>query len=345
MQVTIVIPNYNGYRFLKTCLDSLERQNFKDFRTIVIDNGSTDESCSFIEKNYSWVDLKIMDQNYGFCGGVNKGIAMCETPYVILLNNDTEVHEDFVFELLNGIKRDKKIFSCSSKMIRYSERHLMDDGGDLYTFAGWAFQRGTGLPIENFDKDKKVFSACGGAAIYSKKILDEIGYFDENHFAYLEDVDIGYRARIFGYKNVYCHKAIVYHIGSGTTGSQYNPFKVKMSSKNGIYVIYKNMPIIQIVINFIPLTIGILIKYRYYKKRGFGSDYKEGISEGFKNTQKDQKVKFRMKNLFNYILIELELIGNFFRYIIEKTKRRFLGYTAKRILKRIFLGPESKRKK
>ena len=109
---------------------------------------------------------------------------------------------------------------------------------------------------------------CGGAAIYRKKIMEKIGYFDEEHFAYLEDTDIGYRARIYGYENWYAPDAVVYHVGSGTSGSRYNHFKTRYSSRNNIYLIYKNMPLLQIILNLPFLVAGFLIKFLFTKRNG-----------------------------------------------------------------------------
>ena len=96
-----------------------------------------------------------------------------------------------------------------------------------------------GKDIHTYEKEEKIFASCAGAAIYRKKIFDELGYFDEEHFAYLEDMDVGYRARIYGYENWYAPDAMVYHVGSGTSGSRYNQFKIRYSSRNNIYLIYK----------------------------------------------------------------------------------------------------------
>lgn len=138
-------------------------------------------------------------------------------------------------------------------------------------------------------KYDEIFTACAGAAIYRRSVFDEIGYFDENHFAYLEDIDIGYRARIYGYYNMYCPTALVYHVGSGTSGSKYNSFKVKLAARNNLYLNYKNMPALQLVLNFIPLAIGYFVKYLFFCKIGFGKDYKEGFIEGLQTAKQQKK--------------------------------------------------------
>lgn len=225
----------------------------------------------------------------------------------MLLNNDTEVKEDFVEEMLAAIRRHKNAFSCGARMVQYHDRDRLDDVGNYYCALGWSFARGRGKDIHAYETEDKIFSACAGAAIYRKKIIEKIGYFDEEHFAYLEDTDIGYRARIYGYENWYAPKAIVYHVGSGTSGSRYNQFKTRYSSRNNIYLIYKNMPLLQIILNLPFLAVGFLIKFLFFAVKGMGKEYAAGIKNGFSISMKNKKVPFRIKHLPNYCKIQLEL--------------------------------------
>ena len=265
--VSIVIPNYNGKHFLETCLNSVFNQDIENQEVIVVDNGSTDGSLEYLKK-YPLVRVLALDKNYGFCGAVNAGIKAANSDYVILLNNDTEVDKNFAKELLAAIKSDETIFSCSSKMIQYQDRTRMDDAGDYYCALGWAFGRGKGGLVENYDEPAEIFASCAGAAIYRKKMFETLGYFDEHHFAYLEDIDVGYRAKINGYRNVYAPKAVVYHVGSGFSGSAHNAFKVKLSSRNNVYLAYKNMPFLQILLNSPFLLLGHLVKWLFFVKKG-----------------------------------------------------------------------------
>ena len=323
MKVTVVIPNYNGLHFLDKCLGSLERQTMKEICTVVVDNGSTDGSILHIRENFPWVEVISLGENTGFDHAVNVGIERAETPYVLLLNNDTEAEPEFVEELYKAIDASEDIFSVSSKMLNFTKRDIMDDAGDFYSVIGWQFQRGVGRVERAFVKPAKVFSACAGAAIYRKSILEKIGYFDESFFAYLEDIDIGYRAKIYGYKNVFCPTARVYHVGSGSSGSKYNDFKVSLSSRNSIYLIYKNMPVIQIIVNLPALLCGYLVKWLFFVKKGFGRIYLKGITEGIKTCRKNcGKIRFEFENLGNYVKIELELIYGVFLYVYEFIMRR-----------------------
>ena len=313
MEVSVVIPNFNGIAFLDSVLASLEGQTLNNFEVILVDNGSTDGSCSFVTANYPWVHLIELSENFGFCGAVNAGIRAAKAPYVLLLNNDTEVKEDFVEEMLAAIRRHKNAFSCGARMVQYHDRDKLDDVGNYYCALGWSFARGRGKDIHAYETEDRIFSACAGAAIYRKKILEKIGYFDEEHFAYLEDTDIGYRARIYGYENWYAPKAIVYHVGSGTSGSRYNQFKTRYSSRNNIYLIYKNMPLLQIILNLPFLVAGFLVNFLFFAVKGMGKEYAAGIKNGFSISMKNKKVPFRMKHLPNYCKIQLELWINIVR--------------------------------
>lgn len=317
MKISIVIPNYNGEKYFKKCIESIRLQNFIDYELIVIDNASTDSDYSWIREDQSII-FKKLDKNYGFSKAVNEGIKLSRAEYVLLLNNDTVLKQDFLAKLLETIEKDKNIFAVSSKMIQYNNQELIDDAGDEYNIFGWAYKVGDGKSIKEFTSKRNVFSACAGAALYRKSVFEEIGYFDENFFAYMEDIDISYRARIYGYKNVYCPEAQVYHIGSATTGSKYNEFKVKLAARNNIYVPYKNMPLLQLILNAPFLFLGFAIKYIFFKRKGFEKVYKEGLLDGINSLGKIKKVKFKLKHIFNYVKIEILLIKNTITYIISK---------------------------
>lgn len=321
MKVSIIIPNYNGAKYIKECIDSVYNQTYKDYELIVVDNASSDNSNEIIEENYPEIKLIKNDTNTGFSIAVNQGIKESKGEYALLLNNDTLAEPTWLEALVNTIEKDKKIFSVCSKMIQYYNNDKIDDAGDEYCVLGWAWKRGDGKSTTEYTKTEEVFSSCAGAAIYRKATFDEIGYFDENFFAYMEDVDISYRAKIYGYKNVYCADAKIHHIGSATSGSKYNGFKIKLAARNNIYVPYKNMPLLQLIINFIPLLLGVLVKYMFFKKIGFHNEYVEGLKDGIRTLSKVEKVRIHPKNIFNYVKIEFQLILNMFKYIGYKLKR------------------------
>lgn len=322
MKVTVIIPNYNGKHFLRPCLESLSKQSCQEFETIVVDNHSTDGSTEYMKEFYPNIKVISLDKNRGFSAAVNAGIRQSDTPYVILLNNDTTVDPRFVEALLQAIRQSPRIFSVSSKMIQANHPELIDSAGDLYTLPGWGICRGAGRPVSNYTEADEVFSACAGAAIYRRSVFRRIGYFDESHFAYLEDMDIGYRARIFGYENRYCPQAVVRHVGSGTSGSKYNSFKVKLSARNSVWLVYKNMPLLQVILNSLPLAAGYLVKSFFFYRIGFGKDYVQGLQEGIQNLSRCRKVRFRLRHVPFYLKIEGELIKNTFSYAGDWFKRK-----------------------
>lgn len=306
-EVTVIIPNYNGKKYLTDCLRSLDEHSDAKIEIIVVDNHSTDGSIEEAKTVYPQVKYIVLDKNYGFSRAVNEGIRNADTPYVLLLNNDTEIQSGFVEQLLKTIKSDKRIFSVEAKMLKLDQPDRIDSAGTFYNVLGWARARGKGQPSGKYEKSCSTFAACGGAAIYRKSVFAKTGLFDEAYFAYLEDIDMGYRARLYGYRNVYEPKAVVYHAGSGTSGSKYNDFKVKISARNNVYLIYKNMPLLQIMMNLPFLAAGFAIKAVYFMKKGFGRPYLQGLKEGVKLCGMKEKLPYSSKRLLQYIKIQMRL--------------------------------------
>ena len=318
-QTTIVIPNYNGIKYIASCLHSVYAGTVTDIEVIVVDNASTDGSLELIKEQFPQVTLIENKENTGFSYAVNQGILASKTPYVFLLNNDTEIDADCIEQLQNFIQTDERIFSASAKMIALHNQDKLDDAGDYYCAMGWAFARGKGKHPSLFVENCDVFAACAGAAIYRREYFEEIGLFDVQHFAYLEDIDIGYRARIHGYRNCFVANAVVYHAGSATSGSRYNAFKTSLASRNSVYLIYKNMPLLQILLNFPFFVAGYGIKLAFFLVKGLGKEYANGIWQGVRlsigKEGKSRKVKFCAKRLRNYAKIQIELWINLFKML------------------------------
>lgn len=319
MKVSVVTPNYNGKDFLYAYFESLIKNSNEIGEVIIVDNGSRDGSQEFIRNYREKVDFPIVlienSQNLGFAEAVNQGISKARYDYIFSLNNDTVVEKSAILELLNLLNTEERIFSVSSKMVQFNNPELIDDAGDDYTLLAYTKKRGNNQNLNKFIEVSEVFSSCAGAALYRKDLLEELGGFDSEFFAYMEDVDLGYRARINGYKNLFCPNAIVYHIGSATTGSQYNEFKVRLAARNNVWVVYKNLPIPQKIVNVLFLFLGFLIKYVFFLKKGFGPIYLNGLKEGLRTRNKIKKVEFKSKNWKNYFKIEYELIKNTFKLL------------------------------
>lgn len=316
--VAVIIPNFNGKKYLADCLKSLQKQTFKDFCVIIVDNHSTDGSVEFIngyiQKGALDIELISLSENTGFANAVNVGIRATDARYVFLLNNDTCCDEKAIEALVKVLDKKSGVFSAQAKMLQYRNPELIDDAGDYYCALGWAFSPGKDKRSSLYTKRINVTSACAGAAMYRRELFDEVGYFDEAHFCYLEDVDVGYRAKLSGYSNILEPEAVVYHIGSGSSGSRYNTFKVELTAANNLYLVYKNMPALQVVINLPFLILGILIKHVFYMKKGLGRAHLKGLRKGFSKIidNPGKKATFRGKELLGCIKMQLELWLNLF---------------------------------
>lgn len=286
MKLRIIIPNYNGAHFLKNCLDSLRHQTYQNFRITVVDNGSSDESVTLLQRYYPEADILNLPYNKGFAAAANAGIRSSKEPYVMLLNNDTTVKHNCVEKLMNAITSDSQIFSAGAHVLSMRAPYLTDTSGDFYSFFGYAFCRGQGLSAARFALSRhnqlSTFTNCGCAVIYRRYLLQKTGLFDERFFAYLEDVDLGFRARKMGYKNIVCTEAHVFHYGSGTTGAKYTPMKVYLSARNNIWLRQKNLSLFQRLIQAPFFLVGTIAKYFYFCRIHLGSFYSKGILEGIK---------------------------------------------------------------
>ena len=324
-QVTVVIPNYNGMKYLPRCLDSLARQTLKGMKVLVVENGSTDGSREFLQGRPE-VSVLYQEENLGFAGGVNAGIRAADTPYVILLNNDTEAFPGFAEALLREIRRSPRIFSVSARMLRIQDPSEIDDAGDLMSLPGWAFQRGQGEKKERYGESCDVFSACAGAAIYRREALLSLGLFDERHFAYLEDLDLSWRAKRAGYWNRYCPAAEVLHYGSATSGSRYNAFKVRLASRNHVWLMYKNQPLWQLLWNAPFLLAGLLVKFLFFRRLGFGAEFLQGTREGLRGLPEMEAPEGGRERALRSLAMEWEMITGTVLYaarLLRKARRRF----------------------
>lgn len=319
-KTTAVIPNYNGIKYIDRCLETLCGGTVVP-QIIVVDNHSEDGSLALVKEKYKDVKVIAFQENTGFSKAVNAGIHAAVTEYVLLLNNDTEADGQMVFQLEKALDAHPGAFSAAAKMIDLHNPDKLDGTGDFFNALGWAFARGKDKGTERFERPGRVFSACAGAALYRRKLFDRIGLFDETHFAYLEDIDLGYRANIYGYSNIYVPEAKVFHAGSAVSGSRHNTFKVKLSARNNFYMIYKNMPFLQILLNLPFLAAGYLVKGAFFTLKGMGGAYFVGLSEGVRlvcsKEGRRNKVKFSIRNTGNYFWIQGQLWLNVLRRLFQ----------------------------
>lgn len=241
--IEVIIPSWNGRTYLAGCLRSLKEQSCQTFCVTVVDNGSSDDTARFLREYHPQVRLISFNRNLGFSAAVNAGILRSRADWILLLNNDTEVKKDCVEVLIRAIRQYPEYDFFSLKMLSYHQRQILDGAGDAALRGGVGYKVGTLEEDKGqYAKDRDVFGACAGAALYSCRLFQKVGLFDEDFFAYLEDVDLNMRAARAGLKCRYLAKAVVYHIGSASSGSKINPLTVRLSTRNNINVLVKNYP-------------------------------------------------------------------------------------------------------
>ncbi|MBI4498003.1 MAG: glycosyltransferase family 2 protein [Chloroflexi bacterium] len=239
-RVAVIIPNWNGAHLLPTCLDALRCQVYRDFQTVVVDNGSQDGSRELLARAYPEVRGIPLPTNLFFSGAVNCGIRDTASPIIVLLNNDTEPEPRWLEELVAGLEAHPEAGMATSKILLFDRRDTLHTAGDFYTLDGVPGNRGVWeRDTGQYDGATRVFGACAGAAAYRRAMLDDIGLFDEDFVGYCEDVDLSFRAQLAGYSCVYVPTARVYHRLSATGGG---PLASYLCGRNFINVIVKNVP-------------------------------------------------------------------------------------------------------
>jgi GT2 family glycosyltransferase len=245
-RVWVVVLNWNGKEFLGDCLRSLAKQT-ESAEILVVDNGSHDGSQDYLRKEFPTAHLLELPENRGFAGGVNAGIekAIGEgAEYIALINNDATADTRWLERLLDEVKTDDLVGIVASKMLAFPDKARFDSTGDFYSTWGFSFPRGRGEKDEGqYDGEnlRDIFAASGGASLYRASMLREIGLFDEDFFAYYEDVDISFRARLQGWLIRYQPEAVVWH-RINATSDRISGFARYHTIKNFTFLYTKNMP-------------------------------------------------------------------------------------------------------
>lgn len=243
-KVSVVIPNWNGKDSLGACLDSLLAQTLKP-HIIVVENGSIDGSLEFVQKKYPSVELVMHAKNLGFAGGVNGGIRRAlerNDDFVALFNNDAIASKNWLSQLVKTLEAHKDAGIVTCKLQTINGDHL-DSTGDMFTVWGLPYPRGRDEPVSDaYDHETAIFGASGGASLYRTSMLRQVGLFDEDFFAYYEDVDISFRAQLVGWKVRFAPAAIAYH-QIGATSGKIKDFTTYQTLKNLPMVVWKNVPV------------------------------------------------------------------------------------------------------
>ncbi len=241
-----VVLNFNGWQETLVCIDSIKAQSDKDFRILLIDNGSHDESLEKLRKynNDPLVTFHKEPVNLGFAGGVNVGIRKAikeDFEYIVLLNNDATLTKPWLAQLKAIFSKDKTIAVVTGLLLE-STGELIESTGDSYSSYGLPFPRQRGEHVTKAQSSGYVFGGTAGASIYKTSLFKDIGLFDETFFAYFEDTDISYRAQLAGYKAYYEKDALAYH-DHGTTSGKMPGFTLFQTFKNQPVFLWKNVPI------------------------------------------------------------------------------------------------------
>lgn len=260
-RVTVVIPNWNGERFLGPCLSSLDRQTFRDFEVIVVDNGSADGSLDLLAREFPGARTIPLGENRGFSAAVNAGVRGSETELVALLNNDTEQDPEWLSSLVRAAdaRPEAGFFAC--KLLNAEHREILDGAGDALRSSGLPYRLGhSERDLGQYDKPSYVFGACAAAALYRREMLEDIGLFDEDFFAYCEDGDFSFRAQLAGYRCLYAPEAVVYHVGSASSGGKRSPFATRLGTRNGLSLLIKNLPLSALPASLPPILAGQILR-------------------------------------------------------------------------------------
>ena len=239
-RASVIIPSWNGLALLRGCLEALRWQTYPNYEVIVADNGSTDGSVAALRHEYPEVRVLALPTNGGYSGGCNAGIKAARGELLVMLNNDTEADPRWLEALVEAMDRHPEAGSVASRIMIYDRRDVLHSAGDLYRRNGTPDSRGVWQPYgPPFDQECYVFGGCGGAVAYRRKMLDEIGVFEEGFFMYCEDVDLNWRAQLAGWKCVYTPEAVVYHRLSASGGGTLSSYHV---GRNTLWVIARNYP-------------------------------------------------------------------------------------------------------
>jgi len=322
--ISVVVLNWNGNRTIEECLKSLSEQTYHPLEILVVDNASTDGSADLVKVKFPEVKLIVNEKNLGFGGGNNVGIRASNGKYIMMLNNDTRLDPRCIEELRNSIEKDNRYGVCASKILLEYEDNLIDAAGIVVCPDGLSIGRGRLENGDKYDEETEVFFASDCACLYRREMLDDIGLYDEDFFAYADETDMGWRAHLAGWKCIYNPKAVVYHFHSASSGS-YSPFKAFLVERNRIWVAVKNFPVSLLIY-------GQFYTFWRYILQAYGAFTGKGAAGRFTSDfSKVELIKILMK-VYLSLWKQLPLmLGK--RKIIQK-KKRISNYEVYKLIKR-----------
>ena len=270
LRAGVVLLNYNGWELLNAALPSVVAQRFEEFEVVVVDNGSSDDSVANLARDWPDVRVVALPQNVGVTAALNQMVRATTGEYVALLNNDVELSPEWLGVLVEALDRDPQVASVAGKLRRMDAPEIIDRAGDTLVWSSACHGRGAGLRDRGqYDSPAEVFSVGGAAALYRRSVFEEIGEFDVQFFAYLEDVDWGFRARLAGYINRYEPTAVALHRGGATLG-EVNPFSLYHLRRNQIWLAAKNYPGSRLLLHLPELVWFNAFQFALAARRGNG---------------------------------------------------------------------------
>lgn len=314
-RISIIVLNWNGQQHLEACFKSIQEQDYDNFETLLVDNGSTDNSVEFVKKNFPFVKIVKLKENVGFAKGNNEGIKEAEGDYILTLNNDTKLEKNCLKNLMEIVEKNPDVGMFSLKMMFFYEPGLINSTGTLVYKDGSAMNRGMKQKDENqFEEIEEIFGPCAGAALYKKEMLEDIKlgedeYFDNDFFIYLEDADLSLRAQLRKWKSLYIPNSIIYHVHSATMQAK-SPIKLYLSERNRIWYTLKDYPF------------SLFLKTPYYTFKRYISLLKnlEKSTESKNNFKKSDLMKALMKAWFHGIFKSGKMLKK--RKQIQKKDRK-----------------------
>lgn len=246
--LAIVILNYNGRKHLEQFLPSVVKYS-SPYQIIIADNASTDDSVQFLQTVYPEIKLIINKKNEGFAGGYNTALKQIQAKYFLLLNSDVEVSPNWVEPLLKLMENNKQIAACQPKIRSFLQKEYFEyagAGGGMIDYLGYPFCRGRVFDTcehdtGQYDDSREVFWATGACILVRADIFTQLGGFDADFFAHMEEIDLCWRMKNAGYQIHYCAESTVFHLGGGTLNKS-NPFKTYLNYRNGLALLAKNLP-------------------------------------------------------------------------------------------------------
>ncbi|HEY3132491.1 MAG TPA: glycosyltransferase family 2 protein [Acidobacteriota bacterium] len=289
MKVSVIIPNWNGEKLLPVCLGALRKQTLRPNEVVLVDNNSGDRSIELAQRCYPGIFILRLTRNFGFGYAINRGIEVSDSDLVLLLNNDTEVMNNWIETLHDFFSKNPQALFCACKMLNYYDRTLLDGAGDCLTRGGIPYKIGSaqkdGAP---YSISRKVLGASGGACAFRRVFFEQVGMFDERFFMYLEDVDLSLRAQLQGVECYYVPSAVVYHMEAqsdpgraGRASNPQTPARTYWITRNRVLLLAKNYPTTLLFRYCVPILWGFLKSLAFHLfKTGYAGSYVRGLCRG-----------------------------------------------------------------